>query len=107
MVLLLLMVPGCAVILSRWARTRALPAPWVARLPMVATLACIAGLTATIVALVGTFKSLGTVPADQKQALLSRGIDDAMRFTTWACVAGIVVLACCAAWFALVPARSK
>jgi len=41
------------------------------------------GLIGTIVGLIGTFKSLGHVPADQKQALLSKGISEAMNNTAF------------------------
>ena len=37
----------------------------------------------SIIGLIGTFKSLGNVPADQKQALLSKGISEAMNNTAF------------------------
>lgn len=54
--------------------------PWLWSLANVATLF---GLIGTIVGLIGTFKSLGNVPADQKQALLSKGISEAMNNTAF------------------------
>lgn len=53
---------------------------WLWSLANVATLF---GLIGTIVGLIGTFKSLGNVPADQKQALLSKGISEAMNNTAF------------------------
>ncbi len=53
---------------------------WLWSLANVATLF---GLIGTIVGLIGTFKSMGNVPADQKQALLSRGISEAMNNTAF------------------------
>jgi biopolymer transport protein ExbB/TolQ len=46
-----------------------------------ANIATLLGLVGTVNGLIGTFKSLGNVPADQKQALLSRGISEAMNNT--------------------------
>src|ERR1700687_1979541 len=46
-----------------------------------ANIATLVGLIGTIVGLIGTFRSLGNVPADQKQALLSAGIFEAMNNT--------------------------
>ncbi len=54
--------------------------PWLWSLANIATLM---GLIGTIVGLIGTFKSLGNVPADQKQALLSKGISEAMNNTAF------------------------
>jgi biopolymer transport protein ExbB/TolQ len=54
--------------------------PWLWSLANIATLF---GLIGTIVGLIGTFKSLGNVPADQKQALLSKGISEAMNNTAF------------------------
>jgi biopolymer transport protein ExbB/TolQ len=48
-----------------------------------ANIATLMGLIGTIVGLIGTFKSLGNVPADQKQALLSKGISEAMNNTAF------------------------
>jgi biopolymer transport protein ExbB/TolQ len=48
-----------------------------------ANIATLVGLIGTIVGLIGTFKSLGNVPADQKQALLSKGISEAMNNTAF------------------------
>ena len=53
---------------------------WLWSLANVATLF---GLIGTIVGLIGTFKSLGNVPADQKQAMLSKGISEAMNNTAF------------------------
>jgi biopolymer transport protein ExbB len=46
-----------------------------------ANIATLVGLVGTVFGLIGTFKSLGDVPADQKQALLSKGISEAMNNT--------------------------
>jgi len=48
-----------------------------------ANIATLMGLIGTIVGLIGKFKSLGNVPADQKQALLSKGISEAMNNTAF------------------------
>ena len=48
-----------------------------------ANIATLVGLIGTIIGLIGTFKSLGNVPADQKQALLSKGISEAMNNTAF------------------------
>lgn len=48
-----------------------------------ANIATLFGLIGTIIGLIGTFKSLGNVPADQKQALLSKGISEAMNNTAF------------------------
>lgn len=49
----------------------------------IANIATLMGLIGTIAGLIGTFKSLGNVPADQKQALLSKGISEAMNNTAF------------------------
>ena len=54
--------------------------PWLWSLANIATLI---GLIGTIIGLIGTFKALGNVPADQKQALLSKGISEAMNNTAF------------------------
>lgn len=46
-----------------------------------ANIATLVGLVGTVFGLIGTFKSLGDVPADQKQAMLSKGISEAMNNT--------------------------
>lgn len=46
-----------------------------------ANIATLVGLVGTVFGLINTFKSLGDVPADQKQALLSKGISEAMNNT--------------------------
>ena len=52
--------------------------PWLWSLANIATLV---GLVGTVFGLIGTFRSLGNVPADQKQAMLSKGISEAMYNT--------------------------
>lgn len=54
--------------------------PWLWSLANIATLV---GLIGTIVGLIVTFRSLGNVPADQKQAMLSAGISEAMNNTAF------------------------
>lgn len=49
-----------------------------------ANIATLVGLVGTIVGLIVTFKSLGNVPAEQKQAMLSKGISEAMNNTAFA-----------------------
>jgi biopolymer transport protein ExbB/TolQ len=55
--------------------------PWLWSLANIATLV---GLVGTIFGLIGTFKALGNVPAEQKQQLLSDGISKAMNNTAFA-----------------------
>lgn len=62
--------------------------PWLWSLANVATLF---GLVGTIFGLINTFKSLGNVPADQKQAMLSRGISEAMNNTAF----GLLIAVSC------------
>ncbi len=52
--------------------------PWLWSLANIATLV---GLVGTVFGLINTFRSLGDVPAEQKQALLSKGISEAMYNT--------------------------
>jgi len=54
--------------------------PWLWSLANIATLV---GLLGTISGLITTFQSLGNVPADQKQAILSNGISEAMNNTAF------------------------
>ena len=54
--------------------------PWLWSLANIATLV---GLLGTISGLIVTFQSLGNVPADQKQAILSNGISEAMNNTAF------------------------
>jgi biopolymer transport protein ExbB/TolQ len=46
-----------------------------------ANIATLVGLVGTVFGLIKTFKALGNVPADQKQAILSKGISEAMNNT--------------------------
>ncbi len=48
-----------------------------------ANIATLVGLIGTISGLITTFQSLGNVPADQKQAILSNGISEAMNNTAF------------------------
>ena len=54
--------------------------PWLWSL---ANIAVLVGLLGTITGLITTFQSLGNVPADQKQAILSNGISEAMNNTAF------------------------
>lgn len=54
--------------------------PWLWSL---ANIAVLVGLLGTITGLITTFQSLGNVPADQKQAILSSGISEAMNNTAF------------------------
>jgi biopolymer transport protein ExbB/TolQ len=49
----------------------------------VANIATLVGLIGTITGLIRTFQSLGNIPADQKQAVLSSGISEAMNNTAF------------------------
>lgn len=46
-----------------------------------ANIATLVGLVGTVFGLINTFKSMGNVPPEQKQALLSKGISEAMNNT--------------------------
>src|SRR5215510_4725442 len=58
---------------------------------------------ATLVGLIGTFRSLGNVPADQKQALLSAGISEAMNNTAF----GLSIAVTCIVFHLFLNAYSK
>lgn len=59
-----------------------------------ANIATLVGLVGTVFGLIGTFRSLGNVPADQKQAMLSKGISEAMYNTfTGLTIAVICIIA--------------
>ncbi len=73
---------------------------WLWSLANVATLF---GLIGTIVGLIGTFKSLGNVPADQKQALLSKGISEAMNNTAF----GLMIAVTCIIFHLFLTAYAK
>lgn len=64
---------------------------WLWSLANVATLF---GLIGTIVGLIGTFKSLGNVPAEQKQAMLSKGISEAMNNTAFGLTIAVTCIIC-------------
>lgn len=49
----------------------------------IANIATLIGLIGTITGLIKTFQSLGNIPADQKQAVLSSGISEAMNNTAF------------------------
>ncbi len=74
--------------------------PWLWSLANIATLV---GLIGTIVGLIGTFRSLGNVPADQKQALLSAGISEAMNNTAF----GLSIAVTCIVFHLFLNAYSK
>jgi biopolymer transport protein ExbB/TolQ len=58
--------------------------PIQSRIPWsLANIATLVGLLGTISGLITTFQSLGNVPADQKQAILSNGISEAMNNTAF------------------------
>jgi biopolymer transport protein ExbB/TolQ len=69
--------------------------PWLWSLANIATLV---GLVGTIFGLIGTFKALGNLPAEQKQQMLSDGISKAMNNTAFAlsiaviCILGHLIL---------------
>jgi biopolymer transport protein ExbB len=68
-----------------------------------ANIATLFGLIGTIVGLIGTFKSLGNVPADQKQALLSKGISEAMNNTAF----GLGIAVTCIVFHLFLTAYAK
>lgn len=68
-----------------------------------ANIATLVGLIGTIVGLIGTFRSLGNVPADQKQALLSAGISEAMNNTAF----GLSIAVTCIVFHLFLNAYSK
>jgi len=74
--------------------------PWLWSLANIATLV---GLVGTVFGLIGTFKSLGNVPADQKQALLSKGISEAMNNTFF----GLSIAVLCIIFHLFLNAYSK
>lgn len=63
--------------------------PWLWSLANIATLV---GLVGTVFGLIGTFRSLGDVPADQKQALLSKGISEAMYNTFFGLTIAVICI---------------
>lgn len=74
--------------------------PWLWSLANIATLV---GLIGTIIGLIGTFRSLGNVPADQKQALLSAGISEAMNNTAF----GLSIAVTCIIFHLFLTAYAK
>lgn len=68
-----------------------------------ANIATLVGLIGTIIGLIGTFRSLGNVPADQKQALLSAGISEAMNNTAF----GLSIAVTCIIFHLFLTAYSK
>ncbi len=59
-----------------------------------ANIATLIGLVGTIAGLIKTFQSLGNVPADQKQALLSAGIAKAMNNTAFGLGIAVFCIVC-------------
>jgi len=68
-----------------------------------ANIATLFGLIGTIVGLIGTFKSLGNMPADQKQARLSAGISEAMNNTAF----GLTIAVTCIVFHLFLTAYAK
>ncbi len=58
----------------------------------IANIATLTGLVGTVFGLIGTFRSLGNVPADQKQALLSKGISEAMNNTFFGLTIAVICI---------------
>jgi biopolymer transport protein ExbB len=69
----------------------------------IANIATLVGLIGTVVDLIKTFKSLGNVPADQKQAMLSAGISGAMNNTAY----GLSIAVTCIISHLVLTAYSK
>lgn len=59
-----------------------------------ANIATLVGLVGTIFGLIGTFRALGNVPAEQKQQLLSDGISKAMNNTAFALSIAVLCILC-------------
>lgn len=57
-----------------------------------ANIATLVGLVGTVFGLIGTFRSLGNVPADQKQAMLSKGISEAMYNTFFGLTIAVICI---------------
>jgi biopolymer transport protein ExbB len=74
--------------------------PWLWSLANIATLV---GLLGTISGLIITFQSLGNVPADQKQAILSNGISEAMNNTAF----GLGIAVTCIVAHLLLQSKAK
>jgi biopolymer transport protein ExbB len=63
--------------------------PWLWSLANIATLV---GLIGTIAGLIDTFQSLGNVPAEKKQELLSAGISEAMNNTAFGLTIAVICI---------------
>lgn len=74
--------------------------PWLWSLANIATLV---GLIGTIIGLIRTFRSLGNVPADKKQELLSNGISEAMNNTAF----GLTIAVTCIVFHLFLMAYAK
>jgi len=69
----------------------------------VANIATLVGLIGTITGLIRTFQSLGNIPADQKQAVLSSGISEAMNNTAF----GLSIAVTCIIFHLFLTAYSR
>jgi biopolymer transport protein ExbB len=69
----------------------------------VANIATLVGLIGTITGLIKTFQSLGNIPADQKQAVLSAGISEAMNNTAF----GLSIAVTCIIFHLFLTAYSR
>ena len=75
----------------------------IASLWSLANIATLLGLIGTIVGLIGTFRSLGAASPEMKQAMLSKGISEAMNNTAF----GLTIAVTCIVAHLLLTLKSK
>jgi biopolymer transport protein ExbB/TolQ len=75
----------------------------IASLWSLANIATLLGLIGTIVGLIGTFRSLGAASPEMKQAMLSKGISEAMNNTAF----GLMIAVTCIVGHLMLTSKSK
>jgi biopolymer transport protein ExbB len=75
----------------------------IASLWSLANIATLLGLIGTIVGLIGTFRSLGAASPEMKQAMLSKGISEAMNNTAF----GLMIAVTCIVAHLMLTSKSK
>ena len=75
----------------------------IASLWSLANIATLLGLIGTIVGLIGTFRSLGAASPEMKQAMLSKGISEAMNNTAF----GLMIAVACIVAHLMLTSKSK
>jgi biopolymer transport protein ExbB len=75
----------------------------IASLWSLANIATLVGLIGTIVGLIGTFRSLGAASPEMKQAMLSKGISEAMNNTAF----GLMIAVTCIVAHLMLTSKSK